>query len=259
MEPRILQLNLGRLRLEETHGFLSLAGVEFKKVDHPLFASPRGEFEGRLADLDAVLERARRSLLTRRLSEIDARRDAAYRGLAGRVHAGARHFLPGKVEAALLSGLILDRYDNPVSLPYIQENSVLFNLVQDLDTPLERSRLALLDAEEWLDELKSSNDEFITLFSTRGEEQSSALAGSARDARLAATRAYQDCVTRLNALAEVEGTDALAPVIASLNWLVEYQKNVLRARDGRKGKASEQETGTETGAETENEEQSPVI
>jgi hypothetical protein len=247
MEPKILQLNLGRLRLEETHGFLSLAGVEFKKVDHPLFKSPREEFERRLAALDAVLEHARRSLLTRRLAEIDVRRDAAYRGLAGRVHAGTRHFLPGKVEAALLAGLILDRYGNPVALPYIQENSVLSNLVQDLDTPVERARLALLDAEEWLDELKASNEEFITLFSTRGEEQSSALAGSAREARLAATRAYQDCVTRLNALAEVDGPDAHAPVIASLNWLVEYQKNVLRARDGRKGKAGEQETGTGTG------------
>jgi hypothetical protein len=242
-------LDTSGLRNEEHFGYLSLVDAEFKKCNSPLFTSPYAGFLNGLNAYDAALERSRGSFLTRPLAEADARRDAAYRGLAERVHAGTRHFNPERANEARQVEVILSRYGNPVSLPYIQENGVMLNLVQDLDKPAWRARLATLDAEEWLDELKTSNDEFISLFSTRNEEQAGTMTGLAREARLVATRAYQACVTRLNALAEVEGPDAYAPVIAAVNRLVEYQKNVLRARFARGGRTGE----------TENDEQEPGV
>jgi hypothetical protein len=255
MKLEISHVDIGRLRSEEAYGFLSLAGVEFEKIDNPLFKPVRDEFATRLHALDAVLERAGVSHLTRALVEADARRDAAYRGLAERVRAALRHFNPVVAAAARQLDATLSRYANPAALPYIQENGVLMNLVQDLDTPAARDLLALAGAVDWLDELKASNAEFMALFSTRNEEKSIVVTGAVREARLVAARAYQDCVTRVNALAEIEGPDAYATVIATVNQLIEYQKNVLRQRDARGGKTGERETGTGTG----NDEQDPGV
>jgi hypothetical protein len=244
METKILNLDLSRLRLEEHFGFISLVATAMSACNSPLFTPLHAEFANSVTALDVVLERARGSHITRSLAEADRRRDDAYRGLAGRVQSGLHHFIADKAEAARRVDAILSLYGNPVSLPYLQENGVLLNLVQDLDTPETRALLARLDAEEWLDELKASNAGFIALFTARNEERAASLSGSAREARLAATLAYQACVTRLNALVEVEGPDAYATVISAVNRLIEYQKNVLNIRDGRKGKAGQQEAGT---------------
>jgi hypothetical protein len=247
MKLKISHLDINRLRSEEAYGFFSLAGVEFQKINHALFQPVLDEFVTRLKALDEVLERAGVTRLSRLLAEADARRDAAYRGLAERVRASSRHFNAAVSAAARPLGEILARYANPTALPYIQENGVVMNLVQDLEAPAARALLVQVGGEEWLDELKAANEEFMALFSTRNEEKSIAVTGATREARLAAGLAYQACVTRVNALAELEGTATLAPVIATVNQLVEYQKTVLRLRDARGGKTGETGTGAEPG------------
>jgi hypothetical protein len=227
---------------------MSLVVAEFIKCDAPRFQPALEALTGSLSAFNAVLERARKSPYTLRVAAADDRRDFAYRALLERVR--ARHVNPVKIEAARQVDEILSRYDDPADLPYVQENGVMLNIIEDLDTPGTRAHLALLDATEWLDELKESNAAFIALFTARNEEQAAAHAsvppGAVRESRLALVKAYQACVTRINALAEIEGPDAYAPVISAVNQLMRRQKNVISVRASRGRKAGEQETGPET-------------
>jgi hypothetical protein len=250
MENEISQLAISKLRNEEVYGFLTLVADEFQKIASPAFDPRYFEFTARLSILNEVLERERKNVHTRAIAEEDDNRDAAYRGLAEFTRASLHHFIPEKAVAAQHVDEILTRYGNPTSLPYVQENGVLSNLVEDLDTADNRARLATYGAIEWLDELKASNGRFTLLYVIRNEEQAAAYAsvpvGAVRDARLALARAYQACVTRLNALAEVEGPGAYTVVIANVNQLIRKQRSVINARKA-KGKVGEREAETGNG------------
>jgi hypothetical protein len=152
-----------------------------------------------------------------------------------------QHFIPSKADAARCVEAVLVRHGNPTSLSYTQENGVVLRLVQDLSEPATRARLNLLNATEWFDELKESNEKFISLFTACDEEQAGMAAGAVRQTRLAVAEAYHACVTRINALAEVEGNDAYAPVIAAVNRLIAYQENALYAR-GTSGMRTDEDT-----------------
>jgi hypothetical protein len=247
MEKQILRLSIRDLRNEELYGLISLVMTEFMKCDDPRFQTTREALAKCLSALNAVLERARKSPYTLRIAAADDRRDFAYRALLERIY--ARYVNPEKIEAARQVDEVLSRYDNPVSLPYVQENGVILNIVEDLDTPEMRANLALLDALEWLEELRASNDAFITLFTARNEEQAAAYdsvpPGAVREARLALAGAYQACVTRINALAEVEGPEAYASMISAVNQLTRRQEGVIGVRSARHRKADEPETENE--------------
>jgi hypothetical protein len=259
MKTRILYVDTSRFYNEQAFGYFSLIEGEFAKCNAPSFKARRAKFSHCLAAFDAVLELPRKNLLTQAIIKADRRRDNAYRHLVERVRIDTRHFKPEKAEAARQVNAILEHYHNPIALPYIQASGLLSNLVQDLDEPVTRARLTLLDIVEWLDELKASNDEFFALFLARSNEQAGTGTGVTRKARRALERAYRECVACINALVEVEGPEAYAVMIGIINQLVIRQRSELRARQTRAkkakaGKADETQPGMTDEAKTENDE-----
>jgi hypothetical protein len=248
METGILYLDASRFYNEEAFGFFSLVEVEFGRCAAPSFSVPRERFSRCLSAFDAVLELPRGSLLTREIRAADRRRDDAYRGLVERVRLDARHFKREKVEVARQVEAILDRYQDPVALPYVQASGLMSNLVEDLDTPGTRALLATLGVEEWLDELKAGNDEFFNLFRARNAERAAVETGVTREARGALERAYRECVARVNAIAEIEGPASNATMIGNINQLVRRQRGEFHARKtrARNGREAEREAALET-------------
>jgi hypothetical protein len=230
-------VDTSRFHNEEAFGYFSLVEKEFAKCDSPSFSVRRENFSRCLAAFDAVLELPRGSLLTRAIIKADQRRDKAYRYLVERVRIDTRHFNPEKAEAARRVEMILACYHNPVALPYIQASGLLSTLAQELDEPETRARLTFLDIAEWLDELKAGNDEFLALYIARNQEQAGTEIGVTRKARGALERAYRECVTCINALAEIKGPKAYAVMIEIINQLVMRQRSELRARKTRAKKA----------------------
>jgi hypothetical protein len=231
---KIPYFDTGSLHVEGAYRYFSLAGREFEKCDAPSFAPLYATYAECLVAFDAALEPSRCNFFTQPLVDADARRDAAYRGLVRRVQAGLQHFIPSKAEAARHVEQILARHGDPVSLPYLHENGALLNLVRDLDEPATRARMSLINVTEWFEELKESNEKFIALFNARDKEQGGQAVDAARKTRLDLDGAYHACVTRLNALAEVEGEENYAAVIAAMNRLIEYQRETFLSR-GKKG------------------------
>lgn len=248
----IKEFDLGKQRQEESFGFHQLACAETAKCTDAKVTALQIAYAEALAAFDKALKTGGASIISGQLLELDTQRDEAYSGLAAQIRTSLRHFDPEKVATAKEADLILRKYGNPNSLPYVQQNGAVHNIIQDLEAfdagnnPSEGggdeggedilrsvpapNRLATLGAREWLDRLKSINDQFLAAFATRNTAQGIVATGETKVARQAVDAAYRAVVKRINALAEVNGDADYISVINAVNVLVDRQKAVLAAR-----------------------------
>lgn len=251
---KIKNLDLTKQHQEEALGFHQLASAETAKCNDAKFTPLQTAYKTAIERFDEALKTGGASVLSDQLADLDARRDKAYSGLAAQIKNAQNHFDAAKATAAKEANLILRKYGVPNPLSYVEENGVIHNIIQDLETfdagndsggddggedilslsaPASRAtanRLALIGAREWLDHLKSVNNEFLALFAQRNIEQSATVTGASTATRTAVDAAYQAAVTRINALAEVNGEADYIDVINALNRLIDRQKAVLAAR-----------------------------
>lgn len=249
----IKEFDLGKQRQEEAFGFHQLACAETAKCTDAKVTDLQTAYADAFAAFDKALKTGGANIISDQLLELDTQRDNAYSGLAAQTRTSLRHFDPEKVATAREADLILRKYGNPNALPYVQQNGVVHNLIQDLEAfdagnapsqgggeegggdDILRSapaanRLATIGAREWLDQLKSVNDQFLAAFATRNAAQGKVVTGETKAARQAVDAAYRAVVKRINALAEVNGEADYISVINAVNALVDRQKAVLAAR-----------------------------
>jgi hypothetical protein len=228
------------MRDEEAYGFYLVVDKQFAKCAEPLFASSYMIFTDRLEAYTLALEPPRKSLLTPLIAAAQRRRVAASGGISARVRLALSHVDPEKAFAARRLNAIIKSYKSPRLLEYVECTGVVHNIIDDLDTPTNRALLRQVDAEEWLDELKAASMEFDTLYLARQREERPPK-GLVRDARAAVGKAYANCVTRLNALVELNGATKYASLVEPINTLIHNKKNLYRVRQGKKEKLSERE------------------
>jgi hypothetical protein len=235
----IESFDVNRLRLEESYGFLNYARLEFNYCKDGLFTPVLKWFTEGMVAFDKVLESPRGSILTAALAAMDAERDRCYRELLERVALGMRHFDGGIAYDSLVVQRIISSYDNPTKLEYMQETGVMLNLIADLKETQIYLILKELGADVWLDRLEQQQQAFDIMYRDR-LEQGKAQVGAVKEARMVATRAYQACVTRMNAMIEINGSDEeIEEIVASVNWLIANRKELIRARDTRAAKRKE--------------------
>ncbi len=236
---KIKSITLSRLHQEESFGFHKLVYAEINSLQHEKLSDLLYKYGTALTDFDEALKQSRASVVTREITQLDEKRDKAYRGLAAQVRNSLTHFEEAKTEAAYKINLVLKNYGDPTDLPYIEENGVLENLIQDLEKPEITTCLETIGAKEWVSYLKEINSKFILSFSERNTEQSVKITGITKETRKAMDAAYATYVNRLNALVEVFEDANFTPVIEKVNKLVEYQKTVLAARKTTNAKVGE--------------------
>lgn len=229
----IKSFNVSRPRQEEIFEFHSVALSLLAKCTHPKFMELYHAYNHSFTKFDESLKQNMASSLTKQITLLDHRRDNGYQGLAAMVENALHHFNTRKAAAAEKIHAILSRYGDPRKLPYMQESGVLENILQDLNTADIKAALALIGATDWKDEMQHANDEFRALFIDRTKEQSGFVTGLSTNARIETDNAYRSCVQRLNALAELENDAVFAEIITGINRLIDYQKQVLSARQTR--------------------------
>lgn len=241
--------NLGNLRQEEDFGFHQLVIAETAKCNDEKLTQVQTAYSDALSKFDDALKVGGANALSVPLSGQDEVRDNTYRGLAAHAKNMASHFDPAKAEIARQAELIINKYGNPCSLPLVQESGVLHNLIQDLEAfdnkqesggsgekpedlsiDMNENRLLFIGAREWLEQLKSMNDLFVSLFGDRNTAQAAVVTGASKAARQAVDGAYRNVVKRINALAEVNGDAAYIGTINALNALIDRQQSILAAR-----------------------------
>lgn len=263
----IKEFGLKQQRQEEAFGFHKLINTETAKCTDAKVIDLQASYTQALTAFDKSLKTGGASIYSEQLVAIDARRDEAYSGLAGQIRNCIRHFDPEKAAAAKEADLILRKYGNPTALPYVQENGVIHNIIQDLEDfdqstpPAEgggddggdedilsfsapsraANRLATIGAREWLDRFKTINEQFLTIFTLRNTKRATVVTGESTAARRTVDGAYRALVKRINALVEVNGDTDYLEIINAINTLIDRQKAVLAARKTANAKKKKEE------------------
>lgn len=242
----VKNLNLKKLHQEEDFGFHQLMIIETAKCTDEKVVSLQKIYTDTFAAFDEALKPGGKDMSTLEVTNCDFQRDQTYMGMASHARNMTRHFDPDKARIAQQVCLLIDKYGNPCTRPYIEENGIIENLIQELktfdnhqedDRPVIESseittdRLTAIGLKEWVDHLEQLNKKFIQLFSERNATKSLIISGASKATRDATDKAYRSFVNRVNALIEVNGDTDYLDLVNKMNKLIDYQLSVLAARD----------------------------
>lgn len=256
----IKNFDLGHLHQEESFGFHQIAKGETAKCNDPKLTDLQAAYALAFNQFDVSLKQGGgENYLTSPIARLDEERDNAYRGFANHVRNMKAHFDPQKAEIARQAWLIINKYGDPCELPYLAENGVIYNLIQELEVfdnkkddgehpdelaiNTDEDRLLLIGAREWLEQLKSLNELFVITFSDRNTGQAAIVTGATKAARQLVDKAYRNVVVRINALAEVNGDAAYIDAINAINTLIGRQRAIMAARKTNNAKKKEEKPG----------------
>lgn len=241
----IKKVDLSRFLQNQDFALHELLIAEIEKLTEPKLTDLKTVYKNKYTKFDEVLKVGGKSPHSQKLAELDKLQDNMYTGLAAQNRAMLSHFDPEKVEIAYEVDIILKKYGNPCRLPYLQEDAVIKNLLQDLeafdnkkqedDRPVIESlegvtnRLEKIGLREWVDQLKARNNDFMTLYAKRNEEDASIVTGATKEARNEADAAYYEVARRINSLADINGEANYLTAINNINQLFDKELAALAA------------------------------
>lgn len=239
MTKQIDTLKIGSLRNEEHYGFVDQCVEKCAFLPDEKAEAQQAALTAAVAEENKVLEASQSSETTASLTASDHMRDESWNNLRIYVNIMAQHPDPEVRAAANRLKKLLETYGDPRQMPYIQENGVLKNLIEDLETAKAVADLKKINGETWVAELKKYNTEFMRLFSERTNTNSTKEKGLIKEARTKTDEAYRELIQIINALAILEGESAYTAFINAMNELISYQRTVLTRRKTVAGKKAE--------------------
>ena len=248
---RINSIHLHSLRNNEHFQYVSDVAKIIKEIaaDTAAKIKPQTDaFVAAIADEDTVLTKIMKSVLTAKIAEADAVRDAVFRGLTDSVKSTRNHFLEAVREAAIRVWNTLDAYKNAAAMSNVEETSALYNLITDLQTK-HAEDVITLNLPQWIQEVKKANKAVDDLLLSRDAEITERPTEDMKDVRRRTDDAYRVVVLVIEALSVMETgatADALNAVIAKLNTTIERYNNIIATRKGRAAAKKEDETENTT-------------
>lgn len=179
----------------------------------------------------------RKNLVTNDLAIADTLRDRTYRGLVGTVKSATNHFKPEIRASAERLVVVFDTYGNIAIKPYEKETVAIDELVIDLQETYAAD-IATSGLTEWVAALKAQNTAFDNLMKTKHTENSSKTSYKMKIERCNVDEKYHAIVKRINALIEVNGSEAYGAFVAELNSRITACNNTIAQREGRNAKAA---------------------
>lgn len=230
MAKQIISTRNETMRNEEHSGFMQQTMENLPLLPEEKAKSQQEALIAAAKEENDLLEAAKSNVTTKALTETDQVRDACWNG--ARMFVDAMLAYPGAEEQAAAQRIkdIMDKYGDPRTMPYLQENGALENLIQDLETEKATADLKLIYASHWLTKLKEYNTEFIRLFNERNNAESAKENGAIKKARTKTDKAYRELVQVVNALVRIDGESEYVAFIDAMNKLVEYERTVLARR-----------------------------
>lgn len=193
-------------------------------------------YKAALANEKLALQAEMGSAYTLKIDDSDNYRDDLDLGFSMFVESHLHH--PDSVirENARKIMRIIRQYGNLRKINYNDESSHLASRNAEItqNYAAELSSLANGWGANWLKALEDANLQFITHFGTRADEQSNKVIINTIEARAATDAAWETIARLVNALAVVNGDTAYAAFIDKVNYYIDYNKNLVNARKGRK-------------------------
>jgi hypothetical protein len=228
---KITRIRLDRLHNEEWFNLFT----EFKKFVEKITPEALNieelfiVFLSFFQSADDTLEQIRKSDYTPEIVKQDGLRDSTFRGLNDTVRAGLRHFDPAKRAAAEKLVTLFDHYGDLAGKPYNEETSAIYNLLQALRGPYADAA-ATLELSGWIDELERNNTDFEKNVLERNSEYAGKTDLKMLEIRRQTGRCYLNIVERIEALCLINGDEAFAPFIKTLNANIERYKISINRR-----------------------------
>jgi hypothetical protein len=188
-------------------------------------------FRAGLSDLDAALERIRKSADTARAAAADRDFDMSFSGLREYARSCLHHFDPAVRRAAENLDVIFAHYGNIGKEAYRQELASSYNLAQDLRA--RKDDVTALGLEPWI----QAHEEAAAALSAILDERTGETAQQT-DLRVGQTRReldalYQRITDRLDAMINLNGRDFVPGFVAEYNAHALEYKNRLAQHLGR--------------------------
>jgi len=176
------------------------------------------------------------SMYTKSITESDGYRDDLDFGFELLVESHLHHFDPEVRESAERVWRIIQQYGVIRKLNYNAESSNMTNRNAELRTKYAADVAAIANGQGtvWLAKLEEANDQFVSHFGDRATEATARISGNVLDARIVVDNIFTDITTRINALVVVNGEANYATFIDKANYYINYYKETLAARKGRK-------------------------
>jgi Family of unknown function (DUF6261) len=174
---------------------------------------------------------------TKTIEDSDWFRDDTDLGFSMFVESHLHHPDPAIQENARRIMRIIDQYGNIRKLNYNAESSNMTNRNTEITSKYATELTSLGNGwgTAWLNALTEANNQFVAHFGERADEQVTKITANTLEARAAVDDAWQAIVTRINALAVVNGEADYATFIDKANYYIDYNKTLVTARKAKKG------------------------
>lgn len=185
-----------------------------------------------LASLNAIFKPEPGSAITRELQEIDARRDAAIRGIEMKIKSLSYHFEPKKKSAAQILSNSLSAYGSSISrMNYQAETSTITSIIKKWEGDNKLiSSLEILNLTNWVLELKIANNLFEERYIARLKEDAEEPEQKTIDLRKQIIKSYRNLTAHLQSHATLSGNDSYEDVISQINQLIEQYNKLVATR-----------------------------
>lgn len=184
-----------------------------------------------LSELDIALKPIKSSTETKKIHELDSRRDRALVGLNAYIKSFIYHYEEAKVTAATKLKNELDKYGkSPQLLPLREETAMITNLIQDLQISENSTLLATIGAEAWISELQSANTEFENLYNSRTQEDATVEVGKSKEARQKTQEALFLLCQTINARILLDGESNYKSLSDEIEFELKRAKNNHRTK-----------------------------
>lgn len=175
---------------------------------------------------------SRKSELTRELVKLDAQRQEIYAGLLYHYESCLRHYDTGKREAAKQLSPIMKSIAHIHNKSKIERTVALWKITAIIRKEKYDPVVQTLGISGWLDALDAASQAYNVTDNKRNTEKSQRGNGNVLSTRVVTDEAYKAIVSRVNALAVVNGPEKYAALIRRMNKHIHESKRSLAISEG---------------------------
>jgi hypothetical protein len=191
------------------------------------------QFGDKVNNEDVSYKIVAKSSLTEEISKLDSASDSILVGFTTQIRAFMTHYDPAFQAAANRIMIVYNAFGDIRNKSYVAQTTDVVNFLQELKGKLN-SDVVLLGLQGWVTRIEQANNEFMTVFNARQNEQASKNALTRlRTCRKETDEAYRAIVNRVNAGIAFNGETKYKTFVLDINTTIDYYNNLMAQRRGR--------------------------
>lgn len=214
--------NLRRYRNSEFVAFMNDVIKLVDTANIAALANSLSALQTTYDDLETSFKVSQGSTITATVQDLDARRDAAIKGIRAVVKGYAYHFDTAMQSASTLVLQTIDKYGRQLNeLNYQAQTASLKSLIKDIENDADlTAALTSLHLAVWFAEMKTANEAFEQKYLERVTDNAAKKVVPVSEQRPPATAAYETLVKHIEANNVLNPSPELSALANALNELI---------------------------------------